>query len=169
MILTVFFNWNHSVLFLYLIFALYIGMKVSLLEASDLLLSATSCPVVLWNLLILWPMGRRDVSPGSPAQGSPNTALLDGVRSPSPAAAEQHTEPLWIHSVSNSQKQKKATILYWEDSSCQSYWERDKVFVSPSGNTYLKWPAWCLWNWGQNYTEFTENQCVIATAISFYF
>lgn len=86
MILTVFLNWNHSVLFLYLISALDVSMKVSLLEASDLLLSVISCPVVLWDLLILWPMVRGDVSPGSSAQGSPNTVLLEGVRKSHPCS-----------------------------------------------------------------------------------
>lgn len=114
--------------------------------------------------------GQRRCQPGQPCSGLTKHSALGWSQGEFPALQllSSHTKLPWMHSASNSQMQRKVMILCWEDSSCQSYWERDKVFVSPSGNTYLKWPAWCLWNWGQNYIEFTANQCVVATAVSFY-
>lgn len=76
MIFTVFSNWNH--------FCWYESQSFRRLRPF---LSAILCPVMLWDLLTLWPGDGGGGSPGSPAQGSPNTELLDGAKKSQPCSS----------------------------------------------------------------------------------
>lgn len=144
---------------LYFKFIMCFGNKATLLEAQNF---------YAYNVMPIETMRSHDIgaewgtAPSSTAQETQYSWLKSRW-----STCSSLGEHLWMYAVPISQIQRKVMIFSWEQGTCHSYCEGDKASVSPSGNPYLKWPAWCLQDRGQNCVEFSTNQCIIATSISF--